>query len=149
MKEFGIYFRYMRLSGQILLILGLATLCAGVQGLIQGQPLPEAVADESALSLSTALQMENALWVDARAEKSFSEAHYPGALLLNETLWATRLGPVLEVWNPGQPIIIYCDGSGCASSRKLAERLSSDLGLDPVYWLDGGWEAMEKAEVVP
>jgi rhodanese-related sulfurtransferase len=139
----------MGFSRQILLIIGLATLGALLQGLVQGPPASLAETDASAVVLSSALAMKGALFVDARSEEAFEESHYPGAIHLSEDNWDTGLGRVVQAWEPGLPVIVYCDGDGCASSRKLAERLRTELGLEPVYWLVGGWEAIEAAEVLP
>jgi rhodanese-related sulfurtransferase len=139
----------MGFTRQILVIIGLATLGAFLQGLIQGPPAGITETDASAIVLSTALKMEGALFVDARSQEAFEESHYPGAIHLSEDNWDTGLGRVVQAWEPGLPVIVYCGGDGCASSRKLAERLRTELGLDPVYWLVDGWEAIEAAEVLP
>lgn len=90
--------------------------------------------------------MENLLWIDARSEAAFEESRYPGAVSLNEDNWDRQLGLVLESWEPGQAVVVYCEGDGCSSSRKLAQRLREGLGMEPVYWLVDGWEAIRMAE---
>lgn len=148
MGQNGSYFESMRLSWQILLILALATFGAGLQGLIQGRPAGAEETDEWAVTVSAALAMDGALWVDARSQEAYDQSHYPGAVFLNEDNWDTQLGVLLGAWEPGQAVIVYCDGDGCASSRKLAERLRTELGLEPVYWLVDGWEAIAGSEVL-
>jgi rhodanese-related sulfurtransferase len=138
----------MRLSWQILLILGLAMVGSLLQGLIQGRPAGVEETDESAIALAESLAMENALYLDARSGEAFAKSHLPGAIHLNEDNWDSQLGLLIQAWEPGQAVIVYCDGVGCASSRKLADRLRTELGMDPVYWLIDGWEAIEAAEVL-
>jgi rhodanese-related sulfurtransferase len=136
----------MQLSRQILLILVLASIGSIVQGLLQGRPLTGDQADEWAVTFSEARMMDNLLWIDARPETAFGEGHYPGALSLNDDNWDRQLGLVLEGWEPGEGLVVYCEGDGCASSRNLAQRLRTELGLERVYWLVDGWEAIQRAE---
>mgnify|MGYP006281656425 CR=1 FL=1 len=55
------------------------------------------------------------------------------------------LAQLMESWDPGVTVIVYCSTTGCASSRIIAERLREEYGLPEVYWLRGGWEALREA----
>jgi rhodanese-related sulfurtransferase len=80
-----------------------------------------------------------ALWIDARSRADYEAGHVEGALLLNEDTWGELLIPVVERWQPGMPVIVYCDSQGCQASRKVAERLRTELGVDTAKVLRGEW----------
>jgi rhodanese-related sulfurtransferase len=82
------------------------------------------------------------LWVDARPEAEYAEGHVDGAVSLNEDNWSRAIAGVLERWNPGDAVVVYCGGAECAASKAVAGRLRGrEYGLGEVYVLRGGWEA--------
>lgn len=83
-----------------------------------------------------------ALWIDARSRADYEAGHVPGALLLNEDTWGELLIPVVERWQPGMPVIVYCDSDGCQASRKVADRLRAEAGVDNAKVLRGEWSKM-------
>lgn len=90
------------------------------------------------------LNHHDVLWLDARSEEDFIKGHVTDALLLNEKDWDEKIGGVFENWQPERPIVVYCN-AGCESSRKVSDRLR-DMGLEPVYFLRGGYEAWKKKQ---
>lgn len=86
---------------------------------------------------------ESILWVDARPEAAFLRGHVPGAVWLSEDDWSRGLMGLLEIWEPDQVIVVYCDGVACAASGQVAARLRDELGVDTVLVLEGGWEAWQ------
>ena len=84
------------------------------------------------------------LWVDARSRDTYERDHVPGAILLNEDDWETLLNEFLDSWNPDLTIVVYCDSQQCQASKHVAERLRSELQLEKVYTLYGGWETWLK-----
>ena len=88
---------------------------------------------------------EAVLWLDARPDAQFAEAHIPNALLLNEDRWNELLPAVLAVWTPEKRIVVYCSTQACAASHGVAHRLRKEAGLSNVFVLHGGWEAWLKA----
>lgn len=82
------------------------------------------------------------LWIDARSRENYNAGHIHGAILLNEQGWDGMLSKVFEAWKPDRPIIVYCT-AGCEESAKVALRLR-DLGLEPVYFLRGGYETWKR-----
>ena len=82
------------------------------------------------------------LWIDARSKEDYNAGHINGAVLLNEQGWDGMVPKVFETWKPDRPIIVYC-GAGCEESIKVALRLR-DLGLEPVYYLRGGYETWKR-----
>ncbi|HUG12488.1 MAG TPA: rhodanese-like domain-containing protein [Opitutaceae bacterium] len=93
------------------------------------------VADAKALGAA-------ALWIDARSRADFESGHVEGALQLNEDSWIELLIPVIERWQPGMPVVVYCDSQGCQASRKVAERLRAEAGIDSAKVLRGDWSEL-------
>ncbi|MCB1230411.1 MAG: rhodanese-like domain-containing protein [Verrucomicrobiae bacterium] len=85
------------------------------------------------------------LWVDARPAADFEKGHHPGALSLNEDNWGDQVFENQDVLSEaiGNPVIVYCDGSGCERSKHIAERLRQLVGLERVYHLKGDWRELE------
>lgn len=89
---------------------------------------------------------EVVVWVDARSGDDYSQAHIPGAVLLNEDDWDALLPELLAVWEPDRRTVVYCSSEACQASESVAERLRTEVGLDDVYTLKGGWEAWQAHE---
>ena len=79
------------------------------------------------------------LWVDAREAAAYDKAHMPGAILLNETEWNRLIPGFLDAWRPGVKVVVYCDAQDCNSSVEVARRLQSELSVEDIYVLKGGW----------
>ena len=95
------------------------------------------VADAQALGAT-------ALWIDARSRADYEAGHVDGALLLNEESWIELLIPVIERWQPGTPVVVYCDSHRCQASRKVAERLRTEAGIDNARVLRGEWSEVRR-----
>jgi len=80
------------------------------------------------------------LWVDARSQGQYEKDHVPQAVLLNEDDWERQFSAVVQRWQTGQPVVVYCDSQECQASRSVAKRLR-ESGIAPVYVLKGGWQA--------
>lgn len=80
------------------------------------------------------------LWIDARPEDEFASGHLPGAINMELAGLDSGLGDLLQVWQPGTPIVVYCSSTSCDASREMARRLS-ESGFEGVHYLHGGWEA--------
>ncbi len=91
-------------------------------------------------------RQQSILWIDARSESAFAAGHIPTARRLAVQDWEALLPGILEVWDPASPIIVYCDAAGCDVSRQVARRLQVELQADPVYVLEGGWEAWHRVQ---
>jgi rhodanese-related sulfurtransferase len=106
---------------------------------------PSWQSDELTVAAARALGAQ-AIWVDARAAGDFSKAHVPGALLLNEDAWSEELPALLDAWSPEKTVIVYCSSLSCHTSREVAKRLREEVGLAPVFVLQGGWESWQEAQ---
>ena len=136
----------MQVLVKILILLFLSALLAGGRALFLGEP-PEPEGAAYAVSAERALAMEEVIWVDGRSRIAFDQAHMPGAVFLGttENSYQRGMAELLSRWDPRHPVVAYCDGQGCAVSRELAERLRSELGVDNILWVEGGWSALEEA----
>ncbi len=140
----------MKALRQALLILLLALPPAAVVGFIQidtkqtGPGTPAAPLAQDEIDLATAKSWDSVLWVDARARAQFDEAHIPGAVPLSEEEWDDDLVALFDQWKPDRKVVVYCDSAACDKSRQVAARLRSEVGLENVHWLRGGWDAWKK-----
>jgi rhodanese-related sulfurtransferase len=128
-------------SQRLVFLTCLSALCALVQGLVIG-PVDLDAPDQWGVEWQELANPAAVLWVDVRAQLAYDESHYPGAKFLSLDDWDAGLSALLMDWDPGIPIVVYCDGNGCDSSRAVAERLRQELGSEEVYWLVGGWERL-------
>jgi rhodanese-related sulfurtransferase len=119
----------------------LGALFALVQGLVIG-PVDLDAPDPWGIGWQELENPAAVLWVDARAQSAYEGSHFPGAKFLSLDDWDAGLSTLLIDWDPGVPIVVYCDGNGCDSSRTVAERLRQELESEEVYWLVGGWEKL-------
>lgn len=84
------------------------------------------------------------LWVDARGKDAYDRAHVPDALWLSEDDFDAGLLMLLERWQPGVRIVVYCDSQVCDASHAVARRLREEVGLPDVWVLFGGWDAWQR-----
>ena len=134
----------MKMTRQVGLLLAVAVLPALLRAaFLWRQPnwaTPNAVG--SLINLTELNQWSSTiLWVDARSAEAYSRGHVPGAVLLNEEHWDELFIRLVETWQPGMRIVVYCDNEQCNSSRAIAVRLRRELGVDGVFALNGGWQA--------
>lgn len=121
----------------------LAGILATIHGYIVGPDGSTLEMDTYGVTYARAQTLENAIWVDARTESQFAENHLPGAIHLTEDNWDNGLSDLLLQWGPDFPVIVYCDGNTCGTSRTVARRLREDLQTDSVYWLIAGWDGLQ------
>lgn len=114
------------------------------------RPGASLLAIEGTASLSVAEAREKArtetlLWVDARRSEAYAAGHIPQAINLREDAWEELLTGFIDAWQPGQSVVVYCDGGACAAARSVAARLRREFGLEQVWYLHGGWESWQRA----
>ena len=125
---------------QLFALLGLALLPAIVAGVLQLQShKPDPVPMVEAAKVRT--WGDRVLWVDARPRQDFEKGHIEGAVLLNEDEWNGLVANFLNEWDPDKPIVVYCEGGGCQASKSVANRLLTELQLENVHVLKGGWKS--------
>jgi rhodanese-related sulfurtransferase len=131
---------------QYLFLLFLPVVPAVLAGILLGrhQPLPPPQIPE--IQLRQIAANETVLWVDARPEKSYRQAHIPNAWLLNEDAWQVNFPKLLKAWDKQQKLIVYCTNEYCRTAHRIAARIRSEsLRKENIYVLRGGWEAYEKS----
>lgn len=84
------------------------------------------------------------VWVDARPEADFRQAHIPGAIHLEESDFDEELAGLVAIWTPDKRIVVYCSAVTCGSARSLAGRLR-EAGFPDTSYLHGGWETWSAA----
>jgi len=85
------------------------------------------------------VEAKAALIVDAREPVEFAAGHIPGAVNLPYDEMARDPAPLRSLDAAGRPIIVYCSGAGCESSRMLAETMLRDFELKRVLVFEGGF----------
>jgi len=126
----------------------MTTFLASLQGLFLGMDTWSGRAD-GAISLSDARKFPEIVWVDARSADEFRVGHLPNSVNLREDDWTGGLDRLLPMWEPDQPIVVYCDGKGCETSRLVSIRLRQELGTETIFWLEGGWNEILKEGMIP
>jgi rhodanese-related sulfurtransferase len=133
----------MKAGRQALAIFLVALVLAGLTAAIHPKrpPFADRASSPGEISLQDVQNWKEAvLWVDARPESEYEAEHIPGAVSLNPDNWSERLPHFLDEWRPAQKTVVYCSAASCDTSREVADRLRRS-GVDPVYYLRGGWEA--------
>ena len=128
----------------IILLLTVIGIAYSLVGGLSPQPGAELELQAGEIYLADA-QALNAIWVDARTIKEFEESHLPGALFFDESDWDTELLKLMNIWliQP-RPIVIYCNGKDCGTSKRIAERLRKSLPDAEIYSLKGGDTAWQE-----
>ena len=134
----------MSILTRCLLVLSVSGCIALLHGLIIGEADLAIQSDGYGKTLAETADLESVIWVDARRADAFAAGHHPEAIHLSEGNWDADLSRILSVWDFEQPLIVYCDGGDCASSREYAERLRREMDTDAVFWLQGGWQVLKE-----
>jgi rhodanese-related sulfurtransferase len=129
-------------GGQASVIFFAALALAGLTATVHPKKpsFPNRASDSGEISLQEVQNWnEPVLWVDARPESDYELEHIPGAVSLNPDNWSEQLPHFLDGWHPAEKAVVYCSAASCETSREIADRLRRS-GVDPVYYLKGGWE---------
>jgi rhodanese-related sulfurtransferase len=93
------------------------------------------------IPVTAAAREQSILWLDARPEADYDRGHIPGALPLRPGGWDAEFPAVIDRWQPGNKVVIYCRSDSCETSEAVARRLIEATKWPDVYVLEGGWEA--------
>lgn len=85
------------------------------------------------------------VWIDARGRGEFEAGHVEGAVWLCDARWEEGLLAVMEAWEPGAMLVVYCDKADGADRRHVAGRLKRETELGGVYTLKGSWRGWDGA----
>lgn len=142
------------LAIQIAVIIGLSLAAAVISAFLHPKRPPwfvvsDPVSEQWKISVEEAVRLvgenESVLWIDARDREKYDAGHVEGAILLNTDEWGELMFRNLNRLQASvnEPVIVYCDGTGCEKSEEVAQRLRELIGLDPVYVLEGDWTIIE------
>jgi rhodanese-related sulfurtransferase len=129
----------------ILLAVSLATALAYNAFSGNGIPLvqkPLELHPGSDISLREAYQLfreGQTLFVDSRSSNAFNNGHIQGAIDVSVRDTMDKIKNILSIYPVDKPIVCYCNGSSCSSSRRLAGKIHQ-LGYRKVYVFYGGWK---------
>jgi len=87
---------------------------------------------------------ESALFVDTRNPDDFAAGHIPRSLSLPYHQFSSAFPTVAARLPHDRPLVIYCYGSSCGLSMRLAKRLLRE-GHGNLIVLEGGLAAWERA----
>lgn len=84
----------------------------------------------------------NAVFVDARPEKTFREGRIKGAISLPVNQFNARIERFKATYPFSTFIVTYCSGRECDDSHKLAQQLLREGYADISVFIDGypGWK---------
>jgi rhodanese-related sulfurtransferase len=85
-----------------------------------------------------------ALFLDARAPADYAAGHIGNALNLPALSFESHFGAVAPMLAPESPLVLYCDGTECDLSHRLAASLRQ-LGFTNSHVLFNGWTAWRQA----
>lgn len=104
-------------------------------------PWTETTLAEGEVNLAiVAAWSEEPLWLDARSPEAYDTDHIPEAINLSLDAFDDQIVGFLDVWQPDQRIVIYCDSRQCGASKEVAQRLRDEMGIDNIFVLKGGWQ---------
>lgn len=113
-------------------------------------PQPQAVVEPVAGGMVTIEQVramqaaEPVQFVDARNAAEFAKGHLPAAVLLSPDMFASGLPDAAMTLDRGFPVVVYCTGGQCDSSKLVAIRLQQ-IGFSRLYIYEGGFDAWKAA----
>jgi rhodanese-related sulfurtransferase len=150
-------FRVLRQSMAILLValaLGLtanATRPNGISLSARWSPESQLKASEQPEDLTISIEeakdlflTQEALFIDARDDKAYSDGHIEGAVSLPWHEFEARFVEVMPRLTPSGQIITYCDGDACGLSKELAFTLLAK-GYGNVRVMVNGWSRWQEA----
>jgi rhodanese-related sulfurtransferase len=126
-----------------LLIIAALTTIGAVYSLVSSQAPPPWAEPKLAAGeiLLIDAQVINPIWIDARDEADYVADHLAGAIWLTDANWDSGIMELMGTWlESPRPIVIYCSSESCGTSKRIAERLRSELPDSEVYSLHGGWQ---------
>ncbi len=109
--------------------------------------LPKLVSWMPEVSVKEAAGWENIIWVDARPKVEYEQAHKEGAIWLSEDQWQDGFPRLLDAWQPGYNVVVYCSSQSCQTSQAVARRVRTETAWNHVYVLQGGWGKLKDASL--
>ncbi len=98
------------------------------------------------VGIAEAAALPNVLWIDSRPSTAFDAGHIPGAISIPEKSDKAVLERLRADQAADRPIVVYCSGVGCGTSRRLASRLVREFGFTRVHHLPGGYSEWQQTQ---
>jgi rhodanese-related sulfurtransferase len=138
-----------RIVYQMLVIIGICIFLAGANMLANPRSphYGQGQLREGEIRLSDIPGTSELLWVDARNQVDYDDAHIKGAILVNESLYYVQVANFLSVYNGRQTVLVYCSSEGCDAAAWVADRLRKETGAKDVHVIFGGWEEIQKTNL--
>ena len=140
---------------QSLVFAGIAVICALGTYLVHGKydrtvPCVQSELGEYEVCLSTVMNdwAGDVVWVDARAEEE-KKVKFPAALEITEANADEDLSSqnvlmtLFKAKGKGMSVVVFCQTDACGSSKYIREKIISSGAHDKVFFLHGGWKAIE------
>lgn len=86
-----------------------------------------------------AWEARDALFIDARGQSEYDQAHIPGAISMPVSDFDASYKKYESKIKAAKHLITYCHGVGCQLSNKVAQKLWNDKGYRNVGSFFGGW----------
>lgn len=99
-----------------------------------------------AITFAAASALPNVLWIDARSVAAYSAGHIPGAISIPGSSEPAVFERLRAEHPADRPIVVYCGGAGCSTSRRVAERLVRDFGFTQVHHMPGGYAEWQQTQ---
>ena len=90
-----------------------------------------------------------AVLVDVRPRPSYDAGHIPEATSLPSSSTPEQINEFLKQHPQEKPLVLYCSGSSCAQSQKMAQRLVSEFHRSNVKYMPGGFTEWQQAQTAP
>ncbi len=107
-------------------------------------PPAEGVGEISLEEAARRFEAGEAVFVDSRNPSDYEQGHIRGAVNLPEPRFDQEIERFLLQFDPGTPIITYCDGPQCDLGKDLAEKLHF-TGFENVFYIVDGWSRWKSA----
>jgi rhodanese-related sulfurtransferase len=127
--------------------LGLLANAVSPKGIPLITPPKKVVKQDEYVPLQKAHELWNrggAFFLDARQPEDFEAGHIGNALNLPVETFQEHFPKLAPMLAPDTPIVVYCDGTECELSHRLAEQLRLQ-GQTNVHMLFNGWTAWRSA----
>jgi rhodanese-related sulfurtransferase len=99
-----------------------------------------------ATTFAAASALPDVLWIDARSVAAYSAGHIPGAISISGSSEPAVFERLRAEHPADRPIVVYCGGAGCSTSRRVAERLVRDFGFTQVHHMPGGYAEWQQTQ---
>lgn len=131
----------------VILLIGIGAGLAGNQISPRGLPLIPRPKPIDRVGTIVPLERASQLWhlgtaffLDAREPADFAAGHIGNALNLPAQSFGERFGEIAPMITPESTLILYCNGSECDLSHRLAASLHQQ-GYTNLLILSNGWSA--------